>query len=304
MGHDPRDAKEAASPTAAETAATAVERDRDAKAAQSRPDTSSLEVRVWPGDASTIEGPPPTVTERDGTDVAAPPPRYRLRDLLGEGGMGSVKLYHDALVGRDVALKVMAPRALRREAYQRRFVREARVQGQLEHPAVVPVYDVGTTSDGAPYFTMKRLGGHTLREVLDEVRQAGGFTAPLTQRRLLSDFVSVCRAVAFAHSRGVIHRDLKPANVMLGAFGEVYVLDWGIAKVRSDPEEPPAEPVGEAETWHGARSGDTPLHDVPPTAAGVVLGTPATWRPSSSRGARSSTAGPTCTRWARSCSRS
>ncbi len=184
--------------------------------------------------------------------------RYQERRLLGEGGMGSVLLCADAQIGRHVALKIIraAPRAGARA--ERRFLREARVQGQLEHPALVPVYDLGITPDGAVYFTMKRVRGETLEDVLRELRGDPRFT----RRKLLAAFARVCLAVDFAHRRGVLHRDLKPANVMLGDFGEVYVLDWWLAKLTDHPDlEPePDERVAVLVTSE--------------TAPGAVLGTP------------------------------
>ncbi len=166
------------------------------------------------------------------TRVPLPPSRYEIRDLLGEGGMGEVLAAYDEQIGRDVALKRMRDGNPAQEAIER-FVREARIQGRLDHPAIVPVHELATDGAGLPYFTMQRILGKTLAR-----RVADG--APLHE--LLRGFVDVCRAIDFAHSRGVVHRDLKPANVMLGDFGEVYVLDWGIARVLDEPELAPEQP--------------------------------------------------------------
>ena len=159
--------------------------------------------------------------------------RYRPMRKLGEGGMGEVWVAHDYRVKRDVALKTITPNH-DRDA-QLRFLSEARTQAQLEHPAVVPVYDMGITEAGLPYFTMKRVNGHTLREIVDglahgdaEITRA--FAGEIGRHKLLSAFASVCLTVDYAHQHEILHRDLKPDNVMLGAFGEVYVLDWGIAR--------------------------------------------------------------------------
>jgi serine/threonine-protein kinase len=158
--------------------------------------------------------------------------RYERGAVLGEGGMGEVWLCRDRRIGRDVAMKVVLPELRDRADVRGRFEREVRVQGQLEHPSVVPVYDLGVTSEGDSYFTMKRLRGKTLAAVLDVLRDGDPeATRAYPRRRLLSAFTSLCLGVAFAHSRGVLHRDLKPANVMLGSYGEVHLLDWGIAKV-------------------------------------------------------------------------
>ena len=207
-------------------------------------------------------------------DTAAP--RYEARSLLGVGGMGEVELHADRRIGRQVALKTIRPEHAS-EAAAIRFLREARVQGQLEHPAIVPVYDLGLTEAGRPYFTMKRVNGLTLAAAIDELARAtvGGEAARFTRRKLLGAFLQVCRAVEYAHARGVCHRDLKPANVMLGDFGEVYVLDWGLAKLASDVDAP------------GAIVADMPLGgDVSNlTAHGDVLGTPAYMPPEQLRGA-------------------
>jgi serine/threonine-protein kinase len=157
-----------------------------------------------------------------------PAPGYDLGTLLGKGGMGEVLLAHDLRVGRDVAYKRMRDHDADADALGR-FLREARIQARLDHPAIVPVYEMGTDREGRPYFTMKRLAGKTLAErlaIADEPRQP-----------LLRAFAEVCLAVELAHSKGVIHRDLKPQNVMLGDFGEVYVLDWGVARLVAEHSE-------------------------------------------------------------------
>lgn len=150
---------------------------------------------------------------------------YAYGDVIGKGGMGEVVNVHDRRIGRDVALKRLSAEAPT-ETEIERFLREARIQARLEHPAIVPVYELGKDSGGRPYFTMKRLIGRTLRELLPA-------EAPGSQR-MLRAFAEVCSAVEFAHQRGVVHRDLKPSNVMLGDYGEVYVLDWGLARVFTD----------------------------------------------------------------------
>jgi eukaryotic-like serine/threonine-protein kinase len=170
----------------------------------------------------------------DATFTATPGDRYERKRMIGQGGMGTVVLVRDRTVGRHVALKQLNEDAKDGESLAR-FAREARVQGQLEHPAIVPVYDAGTAPDGRPFFTMKRVRGQSLAEVLDQIRagKATGFSA----RKLLSAFSQLCAAAHYAHERGVVHRDIKPTNVMLGAYGEVYLLDWGVAKVAGEPRE-------------------------------------------------------------------
>ena len=159
-------------------------------------------------------------------------PRYEQRGMLGVGGMGEVRLCHDKRIGRDIAMKTLRDEA--RQMLGPRFLREVRVQGQLEHPSVVPVYDLCASDDGRVYFTMRRVRGQTLRDLLhaDLLATAQGKPPSWSRRKLLVAFRQLCLAVDYAHTRGVIHRDLKPENVMLGDFGEVYLLDWGIAKIR------------------------------------------------------------------------
>jgi serine/threonine-protein kinase len=189
--------------------------------------------------------------------------RYERGELLGRGGMGEVFSCRDARIGRRVALKQLRTGSgtSRGSGERARFMREARIQGQLEHPAVVPVYELGKTPEGGEFFTMKRVRGRTLADVLVELKDgAPEAAARYSTRKLLTAFSSVCLAVQYAHERGVLHRDLKPANLMLGDFGEVYVLDWGVAKL-----------FGEAEGGEGIEDpGDEGVH----TVAGSIFGTP------------------------------
>jgi serine/threonine-protein kinase len=156
--------------------------------------------------------------------------RYTEGALLGVGGMGKVVLARDEHLGRDVAVKQLRDDREVAPDERARFLREARVQAQLEHPSIVPIYDLEQQPGGAAFFTMRRVLGRTLHAILEELR--AGTTPPrYSQRELLAAFATACLAVDYAHSRGVIHRDLKPANLMLGDFGEVYVLDWGLARL-------------------------------------------------------------------------
>ncbi len=174
---------------------------------------------VMPGRAESVPADP-------GFDVPeASLEAYSLGEVIGRGGMGEVVKAHDRRIGRDVALKRLnADQPTTTEV--NRFLREARIQARLDHPAIVPVHELGKDALGRPYFTMKRLTGRTLRELLPSEQPAS--------QRLLRAFAEVCLAVEFAHMRGVVHRDLKPSNIMLGDFGEVYVLDWGLARVFDD----------------------------------------------------------------------
>src|SRR5689334_1648079 len=171
-----------------------------------------------------------------------PPPaergdRYLLFGEIARGGMGAVLKGRDPDLGRDLAVKVLLESHEDRPDMVRRFVEEAQIGGQLQHPGIVPVYELGVFADRRPYFTMKLVNGRTLAELLRE-RPDPGHDRP----RFLGIFEQVCQTVAYAHARGVIHRDLKPSNVMVGAFGEVQVMDWGLAKVLRAPDGSPAEP--------------------------------------------------------------
>jgi eukaryotic-like serine/threonine-protein kinase len=200
--------------------------------------------------------------------------RYEERTTLGKGGMGEVRLCGDRATGREVAMKIVHPINATHGGLRARFIREARVQAQLEHPAIVPVYDFGVDSEGREYFTMKRVRGVTLENIIERLRRSDVETVrQYGMHRLLAAFVQVCRAIDYAHERGVLHRDLKPANVMLGPYGEVYVLDWGLAKVRSASRDLDA-----------ARTGDRIEVGAAETAAGEVFGTPRYMAPEQVRG--------------------
>jgi serine/threonine-protein kinase len=184
--------------------------------------------------------------------------RYRLRKVIGRGGMGEVHLARDERIGRSVALKAMREEDATHAEARSRFLREARVQAQLEHPAIVPVYDLDTDAEGRVFFSMKRIGGVTMEDVIRELRSgAPAARQKHSVRKLLSALQQVCLAVDYAHARGVIHRDLKPSNLMLGDFGEVYVLDWGIAKVLGTADPDPERAVFDPERGHDStRHGD------------------------------------------------
>jgi serine/threonine protein kinase len=148
------------------------------------------------------------------------PPRYELVDVLGEGGMGIVWRAHDRVLGRDVAVKVLAAH-LDGDALMSRLAREARILAALEHPGIVPVFDMGAADDGTPWYAMRLVEGVPLDVAARDGRD---------RRGLLRVVEQLCETVAYAHAHGVAHRDLKPRNVMLGPFGEVLVLDWGVAR--------------------------------------------------------------------------
>src|SRR5947209_12077622 len=151
--------------------------------------------------------------------------RYRLLEHVARGGMGVVYAAHDETLDRRVALKIL-DFPTRNGEFARRLTREAHVLAQLEHPGIVPVHDVGTLPDGRVFYAMKFIEGQRLDQHVEAV-------SSLPDRLRL--FLRICDAVAFAHARGVLQRDLKPANVMVGPFGEVLVMDWGLAKILREP---------------------------------------------------------------------
>ncbi|HEV3080915.1 MAG TPA: protein kinase [Gemmataceae bacterium] len=204
--------------------------------------------------------------------------RYSLTRLHAEGGLGRVYIARDNDLGRDVALKEMKPDQACQAEAGRRFLKEAQVTGQLEHPNIVPVYELGRRpGDDQPFYCMRLVRGQTLREAVAAYHQGQEQSKPgvLELRRLLSAFVDVCQAIGYAHSRGVIHRDLKPENVLLGSFGEVIVLDWGLAKLVDRPEEEDAPgvtlcPDSQAEMTQAGRQLGTPAYMAPEQAEGRI----------------------------------
>ncbi|HKM52042.1 MAG TPA: protein kinase [Isosphaeraceae bacterium] len=163
------------------------------------------------------------------------PTRYRILRPHAEGGLGAVFVAHDEELHREVALKEILERHVHNTEHRLRFLLEAEVTGGLEHPGIVPVYGLGQYEDGRPYYAMRFIRGESLKSAISHFHLADNpdrdpGERALSLRRLLTHFVDVCEAIAYAHSRGVLHRDLKPANVMLGKYGETLVVDWGLAK--------------------------------------------------------------------------
>jgi eukaryotic-like serine/threonine-protein kinase len=200
--------------------------------------------------------------------------RYVIRDLLGEGGMGSVYRAYDRALDREVALKVLRRDVSGTEAAAR-LDHEARILAHLEHPGIVPVHAVGILADGRVFYVMKLVHGEDLE----------AFARRATLTETLRLFLRICETVGFAHASDVVHRDLKPSNIMVGAFGEVLVLDWGIARWVRDATEPTSESA------RPERSGDTAGFDAPDlglaepnTAPGTVLGTAGFMAPEQAQG--------------------
>ena len=188
--------------------------------------------------------------------------RYTLTHLHAKGGMGRVWLARDGALGRQIALKELRPDQSDNSIVCSRFLYEAKITAQLEHPSIVPVYELG--EGDAPYYTMRFVRGHTLSEAVRAYhkKRAAGAADLVGMVDLLSAFASVCHAVAYAHSRGIIHRDLKGQNVVLGEFGEVIVLDWGLAK-RVGPDQFQA-------TAEGTAPEDAAAAPMPPEAGTAV----------------------------------
>ncbi len=211
--------------------------------------------------------------------------RYQLSGEIARGGMGAVLRGRDVDLGRDLAIKVLLERYVDRPEIARRFIEEAQIGGQLQHPGVVPVYDIGRFGD-RPFFTMKLVKGQTLSALLAER------TDPAADRpHLLGIASQVAQAMAYAHAKGVIHRDLKPANVMVGAFGEVQVMDWGLAKVLAEGGVADEERASRAHqtpedvtTIRTARSSGSAGSHGTDTEAGSMLGTPAYMPPEQANG--------------------
>jgi serine/threonine protein kinase len=202
--------------------------------------------------------------------------KYEIGKVIAQGGMGAILDAREAAIERRVAMKVMLDGSSPDDLV--RFIAEAKITGQLEHPNVIPIHELGIDENGQPYYTMKMVRGITLRKVLE--LSAEGVTETLKKYplpALLTIFQKVCDAMAFAHSKGVIHRDLKPENIMLDDFGVVLVMDWGLAKV-----------IGER---HGAKTdvARSVVRTIAPeangaTIAGTIMGTPQYMSPEQARG--------------------
>ena len=209
--------------------------------------------------------------------------KYDLSKMIARGGMGAVLDVKDHCIGRHVAMKVMLKDQQSPEGVLR-FIEEAQVTGQLEHPAIVPVHELGVDPSGTVFYTMKYVQGRTLKDVLEKIRDGDIETIEkYSLVELLSVFLRVCDAIAFAHSRKVIHRDLKPENIMLGEYGEVLVVDWGLAKLMGESElEQNANASSPNKSLYSDRQMD--ISDLTRTMDGQVMGTPAFMPPEQATG--------------------
>ncbi|MFO7976586.1 MAG: protein kinase [Candidatus Hydrogenedentota bacterium] len=214
------------------------------------------------------------------------PGRYAETSEYGRGGMGRILLAHDVKMGRDIALKELLPVSESSPLFPEkspvrytaaiaaRFLQEGRITAGLEHPSIVPVYEIGRRPSGNLYYTMKLVRGQSLARALRTCKT-------LDERlSLLPHVIDLCEAMAYAHSRGVLHRDIKPSNVMLGAFGETVVLDWGVAKVKSQAEDPYEQDIRNVPK-HFVTGENTPL---PQTRPGQAIGTPEYMSPEQAQG--------------------
>src|SRR5262249_23352665 len=214
--------------------------------------------------------------------------RYELLREVGQGGIGVVFRGRDRHLGRELAVKVLREAHRDKPDARRRFFEEARIGSRLQHPAIVPVYELGAFDDHRPYFTMKLVQGQTFAALL-HTRADPGQDLP----RWLGIFAQVCQAMAYAHARGVVHRDLKPANIMVGAFGEVQVMDWGFAKHLPRAEGPGPRENGGSAALRLETEASSPENCHPPsdsaqgateTQSGTLLGTPAYRPPEQAQG--------------------
>jgi tRNA A-37 threonylcarbamoyl transferase component Bud32 len=205
--------------------------------------------------------------------AAGPAGRYEVIRLHATGGLGEVHVAEDTELGRRVALKRLRPGRADDMASRQRFLREAAITARLEHPGVVPVHGLVRDPAGRPHYAMRLIAGESLQDAIRALH-ASGRPDRLALRGLLTRFVTVCQTIAYAHSKGVVHRDLKPANVMLGAYGETLVVDWGLAKVLGSS--------GPGETDEGGPdSTELPASD---TRTGAVVGTPGYMSPEQAAG--------------------
>ncbi len=217
------------------------------------------------------EGPSP-VPGAEPTPRESVPDRYQYLNPISAGGMGSVHAVRDLGLLRVAAMKVLAPDLAARPREVQRFIREAQITAQLDHPNIAPVYEIGVDRLGNRYFTMKRIEGDTLADWCARAGRQAGFSEALSE--MMAAFLKVCEALAFAHSRGVLHCDIKPGNILAGPFGQVYLVDWGLAIVgaaRGLPDHMPSMVV----------AGDSNL-DV----GGGPCGTPSFMSPEQAMGAR------------------
>lgn len=214
--------------------------------------------------------------------------RYEWTERLAAGGLGAVWIANDRRMQRRVAVKEVLGELHDSTEHVERFIVEARITGQLQHPGIVPVYDLGIKPDGHPFYAMKLLGERTLKDVIRDYHNHQGKASDrqLQRDQLLRMFISMCNTIGYAHSQGIIHRDLKPQNVIVGEFGETIVVDWGLAKHVSTEEPVPTEATVDIRSGsqRADREFDSARQSGTKTRVGQVLGTPAYMSPEQARG--------------------
>lgn len=252
-----------------------------AEYAQRFPEFRELIPQRFAAPGSPSSSPSSPLSEAQRVKESSPDSRYEVQGEIARGGMGLVLRGRDTDLDRELAIKVLLPEHARNPDVIQRFVDEARIGGQLQHPGVAPVYEMGRFADARPYFSMKLVQGETLSALL-----AARSSVEDQRLRFLSIFKQICETLAYAHSRGVIHRDLKPSNIMVGAFGEVQVMDWGLAKALAASPTSTSADTAQAplvRVQRGGGSGKTePLASE--TLVGSVIGTPAYMPPEQARG--------------------
>ncbi len=221
--------------------------------------------------------------------ILLPAQSYVVGKEIAHGGMGSVLHAQDTKLGRDVAMKVMRLSAAASEEARSRFIREATVLARLEHPNIVPIHELGWDAENRLYYTMKLVQGRTLQAILNGLRQRDpDFISYYTLDRLLTIFRKVCDAMSLAHAKGVIHRDLKPDNIMVGEFGEVLVMDWGLAKIQADAKQAAEEAAMKADASSAERFRELADSELSRSAGltldGAVMGTPLYMSPEQASG--------------------
>ncbi len=237
-----------------------------------------------PGETIASVDSPPTAPS-----LLLPSRSYIVGREIAHGGMGSVLHAQDCKLGRDVAMKVMRLSSAASEEARSRFIREATVLARLEHPNIVPIHELGWDAENRLYYTMKLVQGRTLQAVLNGLRNRDAdFISYYTLDRLLTIFRKICDAMSMAHARGVIHRDLKPDNIMVGEFGEVLVMDWGLAKIQADARQVAEEAALKADAGSAERFRELADSELSKSAGltldGAVMGTPLYMSPEQASG--------------------